>query len=82
MPQLDDLLTDLAKAKDVEAAAKRDVCDRAQDHRETEAKLRRAEQRLEDATKRADRARLELHRIVEAQTHSAFDDELVEVGDA
>lgn len=74
--QLDELLDDLAKAKDIEAAAKRDVCDRAADHRETKARLKRAEDRLTQAIDQAAACRRALHRIIEAQTHSAFDDEI------
>lgn len=76
--QLDDLLSDLAKAKDIEAAARLDVCDRAQDHRVTKHKLERAEQCLEAASEQVERIRGELHRLVEAQTHSQFDDELID----
>lgn len=76
--QLEDLLADLAKAKDIEAAAAMDVCDRAQDHRVTKAKLERAEQCHAAAKEQAERLRRRVHQTIEAQTHSQFEDELSE----
>jgi hypothetical protein len=82
MHQLDDLMSDLAKAKDIEAAAQMDVSDRAQDHRDTKAKLDRAEQCLAAASENVTRLRRTLHRVIEAQTHSMFDDDLCVDGPA
>jgi hypothetical protein len=75
MPQLDELLSDLAKAKDVEAAAALDACDRAQDLREAKDKLARADHCHAAAKSQTERIRAALHAVIEAQTHSAFEDE-------
>ena len=75
--QLDDLMSDLAKAKDIEAAAKMDVSDRAQDHRDTKVKLDRAEQHLSAASERVTMLRRRVHGLIEMHTHSMFDDDPV-----
>lgn len=75
MPQLDDLISDLAKAKDIEAAAALDACDRAQDMREAKAKLATADHRHVAAKEQTGRIRKALHELLEAQTHSCFEDE-------
>lgn len=74
-PQLDELLSDLARAKDIEAAAALDACDRAQDVREARDKLDRADRCHRIAKEQTGRIRAEIHKLIEAQTHSAFEDE-------
>jgi ATP-dependent Clp protease ATP-binding subunit ClpA len=76
MQQLDDLMSDLAKAKDIEAAAQMDVSDRAVDERLAQSRRAWAESCLESASEQVTKIRRELHRVIEAQTHSMFDDDL------
>lgn len=67
--QLDEAIDKLTKAKEVEAAAKLDV-------RDYRHRLKRAEQRLEAAMDEAKACRVAVLERIEAQTDSAFDDEI------
>ena len=70
---LDSLMTDLAKAREVEKAAAMDVCDRADDHRLTKARLAKAEQRHEAAKAESDRIRKRIDFAIDMQADSDLD---------
>lgn len=71
--QLDSLMNDLAKAREVEKAAAMDVCDRADDHRLTKARLAKAEQAYEAAKAESDRIRKRIDFAIDMQADSDLD---------
>jgi hypothetical protein len=75
MDQLSDLIDELRRDNDCIAAAKADVSDRAQDRREAEAKLAKAEQGLAACEARAEITKRRIDRVIEARAHSGYDDE-------
>ena len=70
---LDSLMSDLAKAREVEKAAAMDVCDRADDHRLTRARLKQAEQRHEAAKAESERIRRRIDFAIDMQADSDLD---------
>lgn len=78
MPQLDHLIEALRLAKEIEAAAELDFHDRTEGMIDAKRKCQQAEDRMKAAREQANNARLAVHCRIEAQTHSSFDDELIE----
>lgn len=70
---IDSLLDQLAKAREVEKAAAMDVCDRADDHRLTKARLAKAEQRHEAARANAEHIRRRIDFVIDMQADSDLD---------
>ena len=74
MSQLDELLDDLARARDTEAAARMDVKDREADEGEATEKRRRSEHRLLTCIEQTRRARVAVNDFVDWQTRSPIDE--------
>ena len=75
MTQLDELLNDLALAKDCTAAAVLDKLDRADDLVDVQRKLYESERRLNACIAQEEAVRKAVLDRIEAQTHSAYEDE-------
>jgi hypothetical protein len=73
--QLDELLNDLALAKDCTAAAVLDKLDRADDLVDAQRKIYESERHLNACIVQEEAARKAVLNRIEAQTHSAYEDE-------
>ena len=75
MEQLSILMDRLARARDVEAAAELEVRELTQDEAIIARKRERAERCLKHAVAKVEEAWGAVRRQIDAQTHSAFEDE-------
>ena len=73
MQQLNDLVSELEKARAVEKAAAMDVCDRAEDHRLTKTRLAKAEQRYNAAKAQAEQIRQRIDFAIDMRADSDLD---------
>ena len=73
MSHLATLLDQLEKARACEKAAAMDVCDRADDHRLTKARLAKAEQLHEAAKANAEQIRRRIDFVIDMQADSDLD---------
>jgi hypothetical protein len=81
MSQLDELMDDLARARDSEAAARMDVADREADEVAAARKVRTAQGRLMTCIEYVRRARVAINDFVDWQTRSTLEeaDELMKL---
>lgn len=76
--QLDALLENLSRAKNIEAAALLDVKDRQADEAKATERRQRAERAARNAAERVENARLAIRVRIEAQTDCDYDPQIPE----